>query len=72
MEIRLLMTKQEMFSNYELLLEVYPSLTSDEYSRELDAMIPHNYGQVGVFIENECVGLTGFWVGTKLWKDVPC
>jgi GNAT superfamily N-acetyltransferase len=67
MEIRVLKTKQEMLANYELLLEVYPNLKMEEYDRELDDMIPHNYGQVAVFIDNECVGLTGFWIGTKLW-----
>ena len=67
MEIRILKTKQEMLANYGLLLEVYPNLKMEEYDRELDDMIPHKYGQVGVFIENECVGLTGFWIGTKLW-----
>jgi GNAT superfamily N-acetyltransferase len=67
MEIRVLKTKQEMLANYELLLEVYPNLKMEEYDRELDDMIPHKYGQVAVFIENECVGLTGFWIGTKLW-----
>jgi hypothetical protein len=67
MEIRALKTKQEMLTNYELLLEVYPNLKMEEYDRELDDMIPHNYGQVAVFIDNECVGLTGFWIGTKLW-----
>jgi GNAT superfamily N-acetyltransferase len=30
-------------------------------------MLPHNYGQVGVFEEDICLGLSGFWIGTKLW-----
>lgn len=67
MEIRVLKTKQEMLANYELLLEVYPNLLMEEYDRELDDMIPNNYSQVGVYIEKECVGLTGYWLGTKLW-----
>lgn len=67
MEIRILKTKQEMLANYELLLEVYPNLKMEEYDRELNDMLPHNYGQVGVYLDNECVGLTGFWIGTKLW-----
>lgn len=67
MEIRILSTKQEMLANYELLLEMYPKLKIEDYSSELDDMIPHNYGQVGIYVDNECVGLTGFWVGTKLW-----
>ena len=56
-----------MLLTYELLLEVYPNLQFEDYSSELDQMIPHNYGQVGVYIDNECVGLTGFWIGNKLW-----
>lgn len=60
-------SKDEMLANFKLLQEVYPSLTLEEYSEELDSMLQHNYGQVGVFIDQECVGLTGYWVGTKLW-----
>lgn len=30
-------------------------------------MIPHNYKQVAVFDGDVCVGLSGFWTGTKLW-----
>jgi len=67
MEIKELKTKAEMLANLQLLLEVYPSLTLKEYGDELDDMLPHNYGQVGVFENDECLGLTGYWLGTKLW-----
>ena len=30
-------------------------------------MIPHNYKQLVVFENDVCVGMTGFWFGTKLW-----
>lgn len=56
-----------MLTNYTLLLEVYPSLTLEAYKNELDDMLPHNYGQVAVYENNICLGLTGFWIGTKLW-----
>ncbi|MFT5861244.1 MAG: GNAT superfamily N-acetyltransferase [Flavobacteriaceae bacterium] len=67
MELREIKTKQEMLDQYGLLCEVYPSLTIEEYSTELDSMLPHNYGQVGVFEGDECLGMTGYWIGTKLW-----
>ncbi|MCH2231985.1 MAG: GNAT family N-acetyltransferase [Crocinitomicaceae bacterium] len=67
MEIRELKSKNEMLANYDLLTEVYPELTMDEYSNELDEMIPHNYGQVVIYDGENCLGLTGFWIGTKLW-----
>jgi len=67
MEIKILQSKEEMLNNFELLLQVYPSLTMEEYDVELDVMIPNNYGQAGVYINDECVGLTGYWIGSKLW-----
>ncbi len=67
MEIKELSTKPEMLQNYAILTKVYPSLTLEDYDRELDAMIPHNYGQVAIYDGEQCVGLSGFWIGTKLW-----
>lgn len=67
MEIKILQRKDEMLNSFDILLEVYPSLKIEEYSNELDMMIPNNYGQVGIFIDDECVALTGYWIGSKLW-----
>ncbi len=68
MQLRELTTKEEMLKNYIILLEVYPTLTKEEYSNELDVMLPHNYGQVGIFDKNnQCIALTGYWIGSKLW-----
>ncbi|MCO4815304.1 MAG: GNAT family N-acetyltransferase [Flavobacteriales bacterium] len=67
MKVQEINGKEEMLANLTLLQEVYPNLTQEDYSKELDSMICHNYGQVGVFIGGECVGLTGYWIGTKLW-----
>jgi GNAT superfamily N-acetyltransferase len=65
--VRELIDKEEMLKNLSVLQDLYPSLTSSEYSSELDLMLPHNYGQVGVFEGDICLGLSGFWIGTKLW-----
>ena len=67
MELKEISSKEEMLKNYDLLTEVYPTLTLEEYDRELDLMLPHNYGQVGVFDCDRCAGMTGYWIGTKLW-----
>jgi len=67
MKVQEITSKEEMLANLILLQEVYPNLTEEDYSKELDEMLLHNYGQVGVFIDNECVGITGYWIGTKLW-----
>lgn len=67
MKVEEITSKEEMLANLSLLQEVYPTLTKEDYSSELDSMLPHNYGQVGVYIGEECVGITGYWIGSKLW-----
>lgn len=65
--VRELNDKEEMLQYLHVLNDLYPSLTIQQYSTELDVMLPHNYGQVAVFEGDECLGISGFWVGNKLW-----
>jgi GNAT superfamily N-acetyltransferase len=67
MLVRELVDKEEMLMHLNVLQELYPSLTLETYSRELDEMLPCRYGQVGVFEEEECIAISGFWIGNKLW-----
>jgi GNAT superfamily N-acetyltransferase len=67
MLVRELVDKEEMLKYLPVLNELYPSLTAEEYSRELDEMLPCRYGQVAVFEEEECIAICGFWIGNKLW-----
>lgn len=67
MLVRELVDKEEMLSYLPVLNELYPSLTAEEYSRELDEMLPCRYGQVAAFEEEECIAICGFWIGNKLW-----
>ena len=67
MEIRELKTIEEMISQLKVMQELYPSLTEIQYYEMLSEMIPNNYGQVAVFEDETCIGLSGYWIGTKLW-----
>lgn len=67
MEIRELKTKEEMLKCFDILREVYETITLQEYDSELDDMLPHNYGQVVVMDGETIAGLTGYWIGSKLW-----
>lgn len=67
MEIKELTTLEEMLDQIETMQYLYPKLTVEKYKSYLQEMIPHNYKQVAVFEEKTCVGLSGFWTGTKLW-----
>ena len=64
---RELIGMEEMVKHLAVLNELYPNLTLEEYTSDLSEMLPHNYGQVGVFEGDECLGISGFWMGRKLW-----
>jgi GNAT superfamily N-acetyltransferase len=59
--------KDEMLQYIDVLQDLYPTITLEEYANDLDQMLPHNYGQVAVFDGETCLGISGFWIGTKLW-----
>jgi GNAT superfamily N-acetyltransferase len=65
---KVLHTVEEMLSHFEVVQFLYPNLSIEKYEAYLKEMIPHNYAQLTVFDEDICVGLTGFWTGTKLWS----
>ena len=43
MSIIELLEKEEMLKAFSLLTELYPKMSMEEYSNQLDIMIPHNY-----------------------------
>jgi len=67
MKLQVLTSVQEMLSQIETIKFLYPNMTIERYEGFLSDMIPKNYKQVAIFEEETCVGLTGFWFGTKLW-----
>lgn len=68
MTLRELNGLDEMLQTLDVLQELYPSLTPENYLVDLKDMLPNNrYGQVAVFDGDTCVGVSGYWIGTKLW-----
>lgn len=67
MKLQVLTTVDEILSQIEMIKFLYPNMTKERYESFLIDMIPKEYKQVAVFIEDKCIGLTGFWFGTKLW-----
>lgn len=68
MRIRELTEKSEMLHLIGVIQELYPSLTLEAYEKNLTEMIPNNnYSQVAVFDGENCLGVAGIWIGTKLW-----
>lgn len=67
MKIIELKTKEELLMGYSLLKELYPDLTLVEYEKQLAVMLPHNYSMLAVYEESEIIGISGVWLGHKLW-----
>ena len=67
MKTQVLTTLSEMLTQHEMIKFLYPNMTLEKYKSFLEDMISKGYKQVAVFEETTCVGLTGFWFGTKLW-----
>jgi GNAT superfamily N-acetyltransferase len=67
MTIKELTSLQEMLLQLETIKFLYPKMTLERYKGFLEDMIPKSYKQVAVFDGDTCVGLSGFWFGTKLW-----
>jgi GNAT superfamily N-acetyltransferase len=64
---RFLTDKQQILAHLDVLQELYPSLTIEQYDQELDLMLPHNYSQLAVYDDQKCIALCGVWIGNKLW-----
>jgi len=67
MEIFELHTCDEMMASYKVLCALYPTLTEEAYRNELAFMVQHNYSQVVVKVDGIIAGVSGVWIGNKLW-----
>ena len=67
MQTKELTSLEEMLAQMENIKFLYPNMTLEKYKSFLVDMIPKGYKQVIVLEEDTCVGMTGFWFGTKLW-----
>jgi ribosomal protein S18 acetylase RimI-like enzyme len=63
------LSKDEMLENLNVIKYLHINLSMDDYDCLLDKIIPHNYAQIIVLNdENERIGISGFWVGHKIWS----
>lgn len=67
MKLRELSAVPDMLLHFEMIRFLYPMMAIEKYKTYLTDMLPHNYKQLAVFENDTCVGITGFWFGTKLW-----
>ncbi|MBC5775707.1 GNAT family N-acetyltransferase [Pontibacter sp. KCTC 32443] len=66
--IREITTLDEMLKQHPLIQQLNPTMAADKYAQLLRQMLPNGYRMVGVFDAAVCVGLSGFWINTKLYS----
>jgi GNAT superfamily N-acetyltransferase len=55
-----------------LLMQMYPNYSETDFEDMLKKMLPHQYQILLYKIDDQVVGLTGFWLGTKFWSGKYC
>lgn len=66
-ETKIIRELDEMLPFLPLLQQMYPDLDSEQYRARLEDMVPYRYAQMAIFDQDVCIGLSGFWIHTKLW-----
>ncbi|MBS1584554.1 MAG: GNAT family N-acetyltransferase [Bacteroidetes bacterium] len=66
--IRKLSTVAEMLPNYYLITQLSPQLTVEAYRSMLPEMVPNNYYQAAAYDGDHCIGVSGYWICTKLYS----
>ncbi len=57
----------EMEQSFDILKELYPTISFSNYVQTLKEIIPHNYKQIVIYDDETIVGLSGYWIAKKIW-----
>lgn len=61
------LTFAEMMEAYGLTVLMNPNMQLSTYRTRLQAMVPNGFRMVGAFDGAQLVGVSGFWINTKLY-----
>ncbi len=57
-----------MLPMYPLIRQLSPGVTEERYAHFLDDMLAHGYRMAVVMEDEQCLGISGFWVNTKIYS----
>ena len=66
--IKEITTHSRMLAQYPLIQQLNPTMEPATYEQLLYQMLPNGYRMVCIFEGEACVGLSGFWISTKLYS----
>lgn len=58
---------EEMLPSLPIIVQLSPGIKPEDYKSMLENMVPHNYRQVLVLDGEKLVGVSGYWIHTKLY-----
>ncbi|MBL7893526.1 MAG: GNAT family N-acetyltransferase [Bacteroidia bacterium] len=64
-----LIGKEQILAQLHLVQQLTAGITRSKYSEMLDTMLANGYRQVGAFENGQCIGISGFWINTKIYSD---
>lgn len=64
-----LIGKEQILAQLNLVQQLTAGITRSKYSEMLDTMLANGYRQVGAFEDGQCIGISGFWINTKIYSD---
>ena len=66
-QFKKLISLAEMLPHLELIQMLTPNVDAGAYEHYLKEMIPHNYFQIIATQNEEVIGLSGYWIATKIY-----
>ena len=67
-KFKTLHTAEEMLQHISIIQQLEISLTVEEYETMLPEMLSNGYGQIAIFDADKCIGISGYWINTKLYS----
>lgn len=66
--IKTIDSASEMMAQYELITQLSPNVTLQDYMLMINDMVTLNYKQAVVYSNEKPVGVCGFWINTKIYS----
>jgi ribosomal protein S18 acetylase RimI-like enzyme len=62
------LTLEQMQQQFHLIQQLNPNLKEEYFLQMLPEMITDNYKMLGVFYDEKCIAISGYWIQTKIYS----
>jgi len=65
--VKTIILVEEMIPQFELISQLSPNVSIDQYENMINDMVKLNYKQAVIYLGQKPVGVCGFWINTKIY-----